>query len=86
MVFYNRFKLLAGEEVTVDYGHKRKYLKRIYGFECDCGGCTDESDGVSEGMSVSSSESGRGSPGLEEMARIDALISEGMAGDMKDVK
>ncbi len=38
MLFWNRFELLAGEEVTVDYGHKRAQLKRIYGFECQCGG------------------------------------------------
>lgn len=72
MVFYNRFKLLSGEEVTVDYGHKRAYLQRIYGFECMCGGCTDGS------ASEAGSESGRGDHDREEMAGIDALISEGI--------
>ena len=41
MFFWNRFKLMEGEEVCVDYGHKPNYLKRIYGFECQCGGCTE---------------------------------------------
>lgn len=38
MIFWNQFKLLEGEEVSVDYGHKKGQLKRIYGFECQCGG------------------------------------------------
>ena len=38
MVFWNWSKLLKGEEVTVDYGHEKGQLKRIYGFECQCGG------------------------------------------------
>jgi len=33
--------MLEGEEVTVDYGHRKGYLKRIYGFDCECGGCTE---------------------------------------------
>jgi hypothetical protein len=41
MVFWNQSKLLEGEEVTVDYGHKKAQLKRIYGFECQCGGELD---------------------------------------------
>lgn len=32
-------KILEGEEITIDYGHKRGHLKRYYGFECDCGSC-----------------------------------------------
>jgi hypothetical protein len=52
MVFWNRTKVLKGEEVTVDYGHNRNQLKRIYGFECMCGGCTDlESEAVSSVLS-----------------------------------
>jgi SET domain-containing protein len=68
MVFWNRFKLLEGEEVTVDYGHKKSYLAKIYGFECSCGGCTDGSDVTS----VSGSE------GVikEEIVGIDAVLSE----------
>jgi len=46
MIFWNHRKLLAGEEVTVDYGHKRNYLKKIYGFECMCGGCKDSGSDV----------------------------------------
>ncbi|KAG9249339.1 hypothetical protein BJ878DRAFT_579594 [Calycina marina] len=41
IVFWNRFKLLEGEEVCVDYGHKPTWLKKFYGFDCACGGCTD---------------------------------------------
>ncbi|KAL2063235.1 hypothetical protein VTL71DRAFT_5040 [Oculimacula yallundae] len=71
IVFWNRFKLLAGEEVTVDYGHKRNYLKRIYGFDCTCGGCTDPgSDARSDGMSTSGSDSGL----ADDMGRIDEIL------------
>lgn len=38
-------KILQGEEITINYGHKRGHLKRYYGFECDCGSCAI-SDGV----------------------------------------
>ncbi|PVH81557.1 SET domain-containing protein [Cadophora sp. DSE1049] len=77
ILFWNRFKLLAGEEVTVDYGHKKKYLKRIYGFDCVCGGCTDSgSDARSDGFSTSGSESGV----MEDMARIDEILHEGNEG------
>ncbi|KAF8860051.1 SET domain-containing protein, partial [Acephala macrosclerotiorum] len=41
LVVWNRFKLLEGEEVTIDYGHGKKSLRENYGFECTCGGCTD---------------------------------------------
>ncbi|KAH8798507.1 hypothetical protein F5884DRAFT_813542 [Xylogone sp. PMI_703] len=41
MVFWNHFKLLQGEEVTVDYGHRKSILKKIYGFDCICGGCRE---------------------------------------------
>lgn len=44
MVYTAYRKLLEGEEVTIDYGHSVKALKRIYGFECDCGGCTDSEE------------------------------------------
>jgi hypothetical protein len=71
MVFWNRFKLLEGEEVTVDYGHKKKYLEKIYGFECQCGGCTDSS---SDARSSSGSESG----GIEDMRNLDAVIHESL--------
>ena len=73
MVFWNRFKLLDGEEVTVDYGHKKKYLEKIYGFECQCGGCTDSG---SDARSSSGSESG----GVEVMRSLDAVIRESLEG------
>ncbi|KAE8451346.1 hypothetical protein EG329_003975 [Mollisiaceae sp. DMI_Dod_QoI] len=41
LVVWNRFKLLEGEEVTIDYGHGKKSLRENYGFDCDCGVCTD---------------------------------------------
>jgi hypothetical protein len=71
MVFWNRFKLLKGEEVTVDYGHKKKFLSRIYGFECACGGCTDSGSG-----SDARSSSGSEGAGVEEMRGIDAVVEE----------
>ncbi len=71
MVFWNRFKLLEGEEVTVDYGHKKKYLEKIYGFECQCGGCTDSG---SEARSSSGSESGAN----ENMRSLDAVIEKSL--------
>jgi len=71
MLFWNRFKLLAGEEVTVDYGHKKKYLEKIYGFECHCGGCTDSGSDV---RSNNGSESG----GIEDMRSLDAVIHESL--------
>ncbi|KAE9368391.1 SET domain-containing protein [Stipitochalara longipes BDJ] len=71
MVFWNRFKLLEGEEVTVDYGHKKKYLEKIYGFECQCGGCTDSGSDV---RSSSGSESG----GIEDMRSLNAVIHESL--------
>lgn len=73
MMFWNRFKLLAGEEVTVDYGHRKGQLKRIYGFDCTCGGCTESG---SEAMS-SRSESERGEVG--EIPSINEVIEEGLA-------
>jgi hypothetical protein len=78
MVFWNRFKLLEGEEVTVDYGHKKKYLEKIYGFECQCGGCTDSG---SDARSSSGSESG----GFEDMRSLDAVIQETL-GEKKESK
>jgi SET domain-containing protein len=70
LVFVNRFKLLEGEEVTVDYGHKKKNLAKFYGFVCDCDGCTDSE--------LSSVESSMGSEvGQDEnMPSIDSLILE----------
>lgn len=50
MVFWNVWKMLEGEEVTVDYGHRKGYLKRIYGFDCECGGCTEVGTVSTESM------------------------------------
>lgn len=43
MLFYVTAKagVRAGEECMVDYGHKREYLKKIYGFDCNCRACTE---------------------------------------------
>ncbi|KAG4443254.1 hypothetical protein IFR05_001297 [Cadophora sp. M221] len=80
IVFWNRFKLLAGEEVTVDYGHKKKYLKRIYGFDCICGGCTDSgSDARSDGVSSSGSDSSV----TDDMGKIDEILHEGVVAGKK---
>jgi hypothetical protein len=73
MVFYNRFKLLEGEEVTVDYGHKKGQLKRIYGFECQCGGCTEW--GSVDSSSRPGSEVGEGE---KEMGSLDAIVEESL--------
>lgn len=81
MVFYNRFKLLEGEEVTVDYGHKPALLKRIYGFECSCGGCTEEgSEGnlSGSGSEESGKEGWRAGVMEGEMRGIDEVIKEGV--------
>lgn len=57
LLIWNSWKILEGEEITVDYGHKNKGRKEWYGFACCCGGCTDEEgeresdgDGEREGM------------------------------------
>lgn len=79
MVFYNRFKLLEGEEVTVDYGHKPALLKRIYGFECSCGGCTEDgSEGNLSGSQGSASEAWSAEVMEGEMRGIDDVIKEGV--------
>lgn len=71
MVFLNRFNLIEGEEVTVDYGHKKKYLEKIYGFECQCGGCT-------ESGSDARSSKGSETSGIEDMRSLDAIIQESL--------
>jgi hypothetical protein len=73
MVFYNRFTLLEGEEVTVDYGHKKGALLRMYGFECQCGGCTEW------GSVVSSSSSENGEVAGKEKLRGIEEVMEGLA-------
>ncbi|PBP25912.1 set domain containing protein [Diplocarpon rosae] len=72
MVFWNRFKLLEGDEVTVDYGHKTKYLKRIYGFNCHCAACTKSGSDV---VSSSGSERNKGGDLVsnDEVVRNDEL-------------
>lgn len=39
MKYFSRRDIESGEEITVDYGHGVKGLKKFYGFECDCGKC-----------------------------------------------
>jgi len=83
MVFYNRFKLLEGEEVTVDYGHKKGQLKRIYGFECGCGGCTEWSSpdsGRFTRSETSSREASEKGEGAKEMASLNAVVEEAVGG------
>ena len=75
MIFYNRFKLLEGEEVTVDYGHKKGQLKRIYGFECQCGGCTDWASVASSSRNCSNAEEGK-----KEIGSLDAIMNESAGG------
>lgn len=65
-------KLLVGEEVTVDYGHKPNQLLRIYGFECACGGCTERGSVVG-----SSTPSGDGE-GMKAMG-IDVVVDDELA-------
>lgn len=43
-MFWNRFPLMEGEEVTIDYGHTKEELWLSYGFVCECGGCTESDD------------------------------------------
>lgn len=65
-------KLLAGEEVTIDYGHTKGHLVKYYGFECDCGACT-EWGSVSAATAVE-----------EEMEGEDRLVMEGaVCGQVK---
>lgn len=60
---------MEGEEVTVDYGHKKGQLKRIYGFECQCGGCTEW------GSVGSSSRAGSEAGEEKEMGSLDAIVA-----------
>lgn len=92
MVFYNRFKLLEGEEVTVDYGHKKGQLKRIYGFECQCGGCTEWGSDMSLGSSLRAgnevgSQKGEGEKKMKSLDRIaeEALDGEAKMGEMDEI-
>ncbi|KAJ8066533.1 hypothetical protein OCU04_005589 [Sclerotinia nivalis] len=39
MKYFSIRHIEMGEEITVDYGHGVKGLKRFYGFECDCEKC-----------------------------------------------
>lgn len=71
MLFWNDVKLMEGEEVTVDYGHKPKYLAKIYGFVCACGGCTDYG---SDEMGSSGSEGG----GTDEIRGIDGVVHKSL--------
>jgi len=64
MIFWNRFKLMKDEEVCVDYGHKPNYLKRIYGFECQCGGCTERGTELGSSSSEASEDGGRDVMGI----------------------
>ncbi|APA09850.1 hypothetical protein sscle_05g046200 [Sclerotinia sclerotiorum 1980 UF-70] len=41
MKYFSIRYIEMGEEITVDYGHGVKGLKRFYGFECDCKKCRE---------------------------------------------
>lgn len=41
MKYFSKRDIEMGEEITVDYGHGPKGLKRFYGFECDCWKCRE---------------------------------------------
>jgi hypothetical protein len=56
MMVYNSFDLMDGEEITIDYGHGVRWLKKWYGFGCGCGCCTDGSDCSEEDGVVSGDE------------------------------
>lgn len=71
MVYKNRYPLMEGEEVTIDYGHKKGHLKKFYGFECNCGGCT-ECGSVTSSSEVCEKEVKR----KQEIANIGALALE----------
>ncbi|KAL3422133.1 set domain-containing protein 5 [Phlyctema vagabunda] len=73
MVYTNRFALFEGEEITIDYGHKKGYLKKYYGFECDCGGCTEWGSTAGSVSVASSSDDGEAKEKLE-LPNIDALV------------
>ena len=78
IAIYSHFKLLEGEEVTIDYGHKKGQLKRIYGFECQCGGCTEWGSDRSVGSSsqtgsLTGSQNGEGE---KEMSSLDIMVKD----------
>lgn len=85
MMFWNRWALMEGEEVTVDYGHCKSSLRNWYGFECDCGGCTEdgsESEGeedVIDGMTYE----GKAREELKEDVGtlIREVLEDGKSGD-----
>lgn len=76
MVFWNVRKLLKGEEVTVDYGHRPNQLLRIYGFECACGGCTERGSVI--GSSTTSGDVAGSVVGIdtvvEETLRVEETV------------
>lgn len=80
MMFWNHRKLLEGEEVTVDYGHKPNQLLRIYGFECDCGGCTERGSVVGS-STTSGDERGTASLGLETVIEDGLAVSSENTGE-----
>jgi len=82
IVFWNRWKLMKGEEVCVDYGHKPNYLKRLYGFDCDCGGCTEA--GSDLGSSSSETED-REVKGIEEVLEEDRNALDSGVGSVKEL-
>lgn len=71
MEYFTAFKLLEGEEITIDYGHKKGFLKKYYGFECDCGACTEW--GSVSSSSAASEQVVKG----EETPRISLVLLNG---------
>jgi hypothetical protein len=75
MVYYNKFRLDKGEEVTVSYGHNKKWLKIIYGFDCTCPQCTIQAEREARGDNLA--------PELESMT-IGSSVEDGANGKIME--
>ncbi|ESZ98953.1 hypothetical protein SBOR_0611 [Sclerotinia borealis F-4128] len=74
MKYFSKRDVGMGEEITVDYGHGVKGLKRFYGFECDCGGCRKEE--MRKGVDVA----GKKDVGTLGEVGLEVVLSEGLEG------